>query len=99
VTAVLDNNGPTTLDAALRLGVPGPRINTIAARGHRSDAGITTIGGERATLKDLAAVAELIAAREVVLPLDSVYPIERVREAYEHLAQRHVLGKVVLTLV
>ncbi|HYI34737.1 MAG TPA: NADP-dependent oxidoreductase [Glaciibacter sp.] len=99
VTATLDNSGPTTVDAALRLGVPGHRINTIAARGHRSDAGITTIGGERATLKDLATVAELIAAGEVVLPIDSVYPIERVREAYEHLAKRHVLGKVVLALV
>jgi NADPH:quinone reductase-like Zn-dependent oxidoreductase len=99
VTATLDNNGPTTLDAALRLGVPGHRINTIAARGHRSDAGITTIGGERATLEDLATVAELIAAGEVVLPIDTVYPIERVREAYEHLANRHVLGKVVLALV
>lgn len=99
VTATLDNNGPTTLDAALKLGVPGHRINTIAARGHRSDAGITTIGGERATLADLAAVAELIAAGEVVLPIDSVFPIERVREAYEHLAERHLLGKVVLALV
>lgn len=98
VTAALDNHGPATIDAALKLGVPGPRINTIAARGHRTDAGITGVGGQAATLDDLAALAELIASGEIVLPIDSVYPLERVREAYEHLMAGHVRGKVVLAL-
>jgi NADPH:quinone reductase-like Zn-dependent oxidoreductase len=99
ITAVLDNQGPTTIDVALRLGVPGPRINTIAARGHRAETGIMTVGGQGATLDDLATVAQLIADGEIELPIDTVYPIERVREAYEHLAQGHVRGKVVLALV
>ena len=30
---------------ALKLGAPGSRINTIAARGHRADAGITGVSG------------------------------------------------------
>jgi NADPH:quinone reductase-like Zn-dependent oxidoreductase len=99
VTAALDNHGPATIDAALKLGVPGSRINTIAARGHRTDAGITGIGGAEATRDDLAAVADLIASGEVVLPIDTVYPLERVREAYEHLMRGHVRGKIVLALV
>lgn len=99
VTAALDNHGPATIDAALKLGVPGPRINTIAARGHRTDVGIAGVGGAEATLADLAALADLIAGGEVTLPIDSVYPLERVREAYEHLMAGHVRGKVVLSLV
>lgn len=99
VTAVLDNNGPTTIDVALKLGVPGPRINTIAARGYRTDAGIAGVGGADATPRDLAELAQLVASGEVVLPLDSVYPIERVQDAYEHLARGHLRGKVVLALV
>ncbi|MDQ1555224.1 MAG: hypothetical protein QOI02_226, partial [Actinomycetota bacterium] len=34
ITAVLDCNGAPTIDAALELGVPAERINTIAARDH-----------------------------------------------------------------
>lgn len=99
VTAALDNHGPSTIDAALKLGVPGPRINTIAARGHRADAGITGVGGAEASIGDLAVVAGLIASGEIILPIDTVYPLERVREAYEHLLRGHVRGKIVLALV
>lgn len=38
----------------------------------------------------------MIARGELVLPIDSVYPLERVREAYEHLMAGHLRGKVVL---
>lgn len=96
VTAALDANGPATVDAALELGVVGARINTIAARGHRADAGVMNVGGQAATIGDLAALAELLASGEIVLPIDSVYPLERVREAYEHLMKGHLRGKVVL---
>lgn len=99
LTAALDNQGPATIDVALKLGAPGSRINTIAARGHRADAGITGVGGQEANLTDLAELAELIAAGEVVLPIDRTFPLEQVREAYEYLMRGHVRGKVVLTLV
>lgn len=95
-TAALDNAGPITIDVALKLGVPGPRINTIAARGHRADMGITGIGGQDAAPGDLVELAGLIARGEVVLPIDSVFPLEEVREAYERLMTGHVRGKVVL---
>jgi NADPH:quinone reductase-like Zn-dependent oxidoreductase len=99
LTAALDNQGPATIDVALKLGVPGSRINTIAARGHRADAGITGVGGQAGSLADLAELAELLAAGEVILPIERTFPLERVREAYEHLMAGHVRGKVVLTLV
>jgi len=97
-TAALDNNGAATIDAALALGVPGERINTIAARGHRADAGIQGVGGQHAEPGDLAALADLIAGGEVVLPIDSVYPVERVVDAYRHLMAGHLRGKVTLAL-
>lgn len=97
-TAALDNSGPITIDVALKLGVPGPRINTIAARGHRADRGITGIGGVEARPGDLEELADLIAGGDIVLPIDSVFALERVREAYEHLMTGHVRGKVVLAV-
>lgn len=99
LTAALDNHGPATIDVALKLGVPGHRINTIASRGHKEDAGITSIGEAEATKHDLATVAALIASGEIVLPIDMVYPLERVRDAYEHLVRGHVRGKIVLALI
>lgn len=98
VTAVLDYHGPDSIDAALSLGVPGARINTIAARDYRTGTGISNVGGQAATLEDLSDLADLIAGGEVVLPIDSVYPLEQVREAYEHLINGHLRGKVVLAV-
>jgi len=95
-TAALDNNGPVTIDAALKLGVPGPRINTIAARGHRAETGITGVGGQEAGLDDLRALADLVAVGEVLLPIDSTFALDEVRAAYDHLMAGHLRGKVVL---
>ena len=97
VTAALDYNGAATIDAALELGVPGTRINTIAARGHRAEAGITQVGGQAADIHDLEALADLIAAGEIVLPIDRVFPLEQVQEAYRYLMAGHLRGKVVLS--
>jgi NADPH:quinone reductase-like Zn-dependent oxidoreductase len=98
VTAVLDNNGAATIDAGLELGVPGHRINTIAARGHKTDFGIAGVGGQAASRTDLAALADLIARGEIVLPIDSVFPLERVVDAYKRLMAGHVRGKIVLAM-
>ena len=97
-TAALDNHGPATIDAALALGVPGRRINTIAARGYRAEEGIAGIGGQSAEPGALAELANLIAGGEVQLPIDSVYPVERVQDAYRHLAAGHLRGKVTVAL-
>ncbi len=96
VTAALDYNGAATIDAALDLGVPGTRINTIAARGHRSGAGVTEVGGQAADINDLEALATLIANGEIVLPIDRVFPLDHVQDAYRYLMAGHLRGKVVL---
>lgn len=95
VTAVLDNHGPDTIETGLELGVPPERINTIAAFGPAAK-GARTIGGRAAGNAELAGIAELLAQNELVLPIDSIFPIERTAEAFGRLESRHVRGKIVV---
>jgi NADPH:quinone reductase-like Zn-dependent oxidoreductase len=46
----------------------------------------------------LAELAQLIARRELTVPVAATYPLEQVREAYLELAKRHTRGKIVLRL-
>ncbi|MET0976351.1 MAG: NADP-dependent oxidoreductase [Leifsonia sp.] len=96
VDAVLDNHGKASIDVAFALGVPHERINTIVGLGSENAQGILQVGGAQASLADLAHMAGLIADG-LVFPIDSVYPVEQVREAYRHLEAGHLRGKVVLT--
>ena len=92
-TAALDNHGPESVDAALALGIPLERINTIAARGHR---GATGIGNPQATMDQFAEIVRLVAEGRITVPLDAVYPLERLVEAYARLEAGHVRGKLVV---
>ncbi|MGG7464425.1 NADP-dependent oxidoreductase [Plantibacter sp. YIM 135347] len=96
VDAVLDNQGRATLELAVALGVPKERVNTIADRPFATEHGFSGIGGADATIDDLAELGKRIAAGDLDFPIDSVYPLERVVEAYQHLIAGHLRGKVVL---
>ncbi|MBW8872988.1 MAG: NADP-dependent oxidoreductase [Leifsonia sp.] len=95
VTAALDNHGPETIEAALELGVPIERINSIAAFGPDAH-GAQNVGGRAAGNDELAELAGLLAENELVLPIDSIFPIERTVEAYGRLETGHVRGKIVI---
>lgn len=95
LTAVLDNHGPEAIEAGIELGVPPERINTIAVFGPAA-LGAHSVGGRSAGNTELARVAALIADNELVLPIDSIYPIERAAEAYGRLEAGHVRGKIVV---
>ena len=96
VDVVLDNHGRETLEAAVALGVDPARVNTIADRGYAAEIGALSVGGAAASQSDLADLADLIAAGEVRLEIDSVFPLERVHEAYARLKGGHLRGKIVL---
>ncbi|TAL44477.1 MAG: NADP-dependent oxidoreductase [Salinibacterium sp.] len=96
ITAALDAHGCEVVDAALALGVSPTRINAIANRAAVAELGILGLGASGASFDDLDALAKLIANGEVVLPIDSSYPLDDVRSAYERLMGGHVRGKVVL---
>ncbi|MGO4536858.1 NADP-dependent oxidoreductase [Leifsonia sp. 2MCAF36] len=95
VTAVLDNYGGGTIEAAVDLGVPMDRVNSIAVFGPAAH-GAKNVGGRAAGNAELAELADLLAENELVLPIDSIYPIERTVEAYGRLEAGHVRGKVVI---
>lgn len=97
-TAVLDNQGRATLEAAHALGVAPERVNTIADRGTAAEFGYSTVGGAAAGLDDLADLGRAIAAGEVEYPIEATYPLEQVREAYDHLRAGHLRGKIVLAV-
>lgn len=96
IDAVLDNQGRATLEAAVELGVPTGRINTIAEHSFAAQHGISSVGGAKADNKDLAELAGRIAAGEILFPIDSVYPLDQVTAAYANLKAGHLRGKVVL---
>jgi NADPH:quinone reductase-like Zn-dependent oxidoreductase len=97
VSAATDLFGTETAEAALVLGVPAARISTIAA-GTDVPKGVRPTGGFQAAPGDLERIAAAVAAGEITVPIAAAFPVERVREAVELQAGRHVHGKVVVTL-
>jgi enoyl reductase len=98
ITAALDNHGRESVEAALDLGASADRVNSIADYDGPAELGISLVGGSTATADDLREIAELVAAGELVLPIDSIFPLERVSDAYERLISGHVRGKIVVLL-
>jgi NADPH:quinone reductase len=97
VDAFIDLFGPEYIELAGELGVPTERIDTIASHQKAMEVGAKTEGGaEASSARNLAIIAELAAAGQIEIPIASAYPLDRVREAYEELEQRHARGKIVL---
>ncbi|PRB18589.1 NADP-dependent oxidoreductase [Microbacterium sp. MYb62] len=97
ITTVLDTVGHGTVDLALALGVPADRINSIADYDARARHPIRGVGGASAGACELRGIAQLIADGAVELPIDSVHPLEDVREAYTRSMSGHATGKIVLS--
>jgi len=94
VTAALDLHGTDTVAAARELGVPDERITTIAGLVD----GITSANGANAAPGAIDEIAGLVAAGRLRVPIAASFPVERIRDAVELQAGRHVHGKVVVDL-
>ena len=95
ITAVFDQFGPETIEAALALDVPAERINTIA-----TDAtvyGVRNVGRGAVHPPTLDALAALVADGTLDVPIAAAYPLSEVRAAFAFLEAGHVRGKVVVT--
>ena len=95
ITAVFDQFGPETIEAALALGVPAERINTIA-----TDAtvyGVRNVGRGAVHPPTLDALAAFVADGTLDVPIAAAYPLSEVRAAFAFLEAGHVRGKVVVT--
>jgi len=97
ITAYLDNYGDGNVDLALRLGVKPDRINTIIDFAAAQQHGVHAAGqAEGNDGRIFAELAHLIAENRLIIPIQTIYPVEQVRSAYEELARRHARGKIVL---
>jgi NADPH:quinone reductase-like Zn-dependent oxidoreductase len=97
VDAFIDTVGDGYVQLALDLGVAPDRIDTIADFSAREKYGVKIEGNNDAASADvLERLAALIAHGELEFPIAGVYPLGRVREAYEELERNHTHGKIVL---
>ncbi len=94
ITAAIDLHGSETAQVARALGVPDERITTIATQLD----GITPANGANAAPGTLEAIARLVAAGQLRVPIAAHFPVEEIRAAVELQASRHVHGKVVIDL-
>lgn len=98
ITAALDNHGRESVDAALAAGAPAGRVNSIADYTAAEEYGTTAVGGRHLDHAGLDEVARLIASGDLEFPIESVFALEAVGEAYERLLGSHGPGKIVLVL-
>jgi NADPH:quinone reductase-like Zn-dependent oxidoreductase len=97
VDAYIDTFGSGNVEVAVSLGVDRDRINTIADLAARKKYGVKGDGMATVNAREvLIDLARLIAAGELQLPIAATFPLDQVRAAYERLAKRHGLGKIVL---
>jgi NADPH:quinone reductase-like Zn-dependent oxidoreductase len=97
ITAAVDLFGTETVETALGLGVAPERIVTIAA-GPTPPGGARAAWGGDAEPDALPRIADAIVAGHITIPIAARFPIEQIREAAALQADRHVHGKIVVTL-
>ena len=97
VDAFVDTFGGGYVELALKLGVAPDRIDTIIDFAAAEKYGVKADGSQAAANAEvLGQLAGLIAAGKLEIPIAKVYPLSKVREAYQELEQRHTRGKIVL---
>ena len=97
VTAFIDLVGGGYVELALELGIPTDRIDTVVDFPAIRQYGVKGEGGaSAASSATLAELAALIAAGDLIVPIQRAYPLEQVREAFTELEAGHVAGKIVL---
>lgn len=98
IDAFLDTYGGDYVEVALNDLKVGPeRVDTIVRFDAAAKYGVKVEGNAAgASASTLAELANLIAAKELEVPLAHTYPLSDVRTAYAQLARGHVRGKIVL---
>ena len=98
VDAFLDTYGGEYPELALNeLKVSPERVDTIARFDAAAKYGVKIDGNAAgASASTLSELANLIAAKDLEVPLARTYPLDDVRAAYAQLAKGHVRGKIAL---
>jgi NADPH:quinone reductase len=97
IDAFIDLFGPDYVQLAVDLGIKPDRVETIIAREKAQELGAKAEGsGDASTIEVLSEMAQLVAAHQIEIPIAATYPLERVRDAFAELEERHTHGKIVL---
>jgi NADPH2:quinone reductase len=97
IDAFIDLFGPEYVQLAVDVGVPPDRVETIVSREKAQEVGAKTEGsGDASTTAVLSEMAELVASGQIEIPIAATYPLDKVRDAFAELEQRHTRGKIVL---
>jgi NADPH:quinone reductase-like Zn-dependent oxidoreductase len=97
VDAFIDTFGGGYVELAIKLGVPPNRINTIIDFAAAEKYHVKAEGSQAAANAEvLEQLAGWMAAGRLEIPIAKVFPLSKVREAYQELEQRHTRGKIVL---
>jgi NADPH2:quinone reductase len=95
--AFVDTFGPDYVQLAFDLGLDPRRIETIISFEKAQELGTRAEGsGAGSTTAILSEMADLVASGQIEVPIAATYPLDRVRDAYAELEQRHTRGKIVL---
>jgi NADPH:quinone reductase-like Zn-dependent oxidoreductase len=97
ITAAQDNSGRETIDAALALGLAPNRICTIVDYAAIDELGVVGPGAYSRSAEVLEQYANVVVDAALAVPIQQVFPLDQVREAFELLEGRHLSGKVVVT--
>nr|WP_273378026.1 zinc-binding dehydrogenase [Actinopolymorpha pittospori] len=98
VTALIDTVGRGNVDIALALGVSPGRINTLVDGGAIQRYGVRSEAQESTTPQEWELLARMAASGAFHVPIEQVYPLEQVRQAYIDVATRHGRGKRILRM-
>ena len=98
VDAFLDFFGRGYVALAVEeLGVAPERVDTIIDFDAVERFGVLSIGSAEATSAEvLAELADLVARGGVEVPIAKTFPLERIRDAYRTLEERHTRGKLII---
>lgn len=97
ITAAIDLFGTEAIDTALALGVTPSRIAAIAA-GPNPPGGARAVSAGNAQPDAVPRIAAAIVAKQLIVPIAARFPLEQIAEAAALQADRHVHGKIVVTL-
>jgi NADPH:quinone reductase-like Zn-dependent oxidoreductase len=97
LAAFIDLVGGGYVDLALEFGIARDRIDTIVDFPAIEKRGVKGVGGAAAaSAATLAELAEAIAVGDLIVPIQSTYPLDEVQAAFAELEAGHVAGKIVL---
>nr|WSY57361.1 NADP-dependent oxidoreductase [Streptomyces sp. NBC_00886] len=97
IDAFIDLFGPEYVQLAVDLDLPRDRIETIISFQKAQELGTKSAGSADASTREaLTEMADLVASGRIEIPIAATYPLDRVRDAFAELEQRHTRGKIVL---